>query len=91
MTGNNLRSDYVANSGGSAQSDDDVSFEGMFKELQSIILTIENRKELGIGEILTKAERGVELYKRCVDDLKDAEARLAALRRELEHVDGDRK
>lgn len=55
-----------------------MSFEQAMKELESVVDRLE-RGEVALEESITLYERGAKLKKRCEDELKRAEEKVAAI------------
>lgn len=57
---------------------EEMSFEQAMKELESVVDRLE-RGEVALEESITLYERGARLKKRCEDELKRAEEKVAAI------------
>ncbi|WP_372573577.1 exodeoxyribonuclease VII small subunit [Ruegeria jejuensis] len=62
---------------------DQMSFEQAMKELESVVSQLE-RGDVALDQSITLYERGALLKKRCEDELKRAEEKVAAIT-----LDGD--
>ncbi|TDK50034.1 exodeoxyribonuclease VII small subunit [Antarcticimicrobium luteum] len=56
----------------------EMSFEQAMKELETVVDRLE-RGEVALEESITLYERGAQLKKRCEDELKRAEEKVAAI------------
>lgn len=61
----------------------EMSFEQAMKELETVVDKLEHG-EVGLDDSITLYERGAALKKRCEDELKRAEEKVAAIK-----LDGD--
>ncbi len=57
---------------------DDMSFEMAMKELETVVDQLE-RGDVALDASITLYERGAELKKRCEDELKRAEEKVASI------------
>lgn len=57
---------------------DDMSFETAMKELETVVDQLE-RGDVALDQSITLYERGAALKKRCEDELKRAEEKVAAI------------
>ncbi|MEY8843287.1 exodeoxyribonuclease VII small subunit [Cribrihabitans sp. XS_ASV171] len=62
---------------------EDMSFEEAMKELESVVDRLE-RGDVALDESITLYERGAKLKKRCEDELKRAEEKVAAITTDAE-------